>query len=136
MVGEVAQRLDTAAGRAGTDRDEGRRLAAQLGDLARLLGRADRALDEEDVERTRRSPRGRLGELDDVDPIGDRQEVVLEVEQRQLASVAGGELDDADARSPPRCRAGDGRHEHQRPSTVNVSPSSATENTGPSRQTK
>ena len=43
--------------------------------------------------------RGRLGELDEVDAIGDGEQLVLEVEERQLAAVARRELDDADARS-------------------------------------
>ena len=62
-----------------------------------------------------------LGELDDLEPIDDVEQLVLEVEDGQLAAVAGGELDDADARSarrPPRLADGrrPGRDIHQRPS--------------------
>ena len=110
MVGPVADGLDPAGGRAGADRDERRRLAAQAEQLLELLVRADRALDEEDVERSGRAARGRLREFDDVEPLGDREQVVLEVEDGQLAAVARGELDDTDARparSGPAALEGD-----------------------------
>src|SRR4029079_5951149 len=90
--------------------------------------------DQQDVERSRRSPRRGLWKLDDVEPLTDREEVVLEVQKGQLAPVARRELDDPDAR-PARRRAATGRR-HQSPSVVNVGPSSARLNTGPSRQTK
>ena len=70
------------------------RLRPQAGDLDGLLGRRDRALDEEDVERAGGAARGRLGELDDLEALGDLEEVVLDVEDRELAAVARGELDD------------------------------------------
>ena len=110
-------------------------------------GRRDRALDEEDVEWARRAARGRLGELHDVEPLGDLEQVVLDVEDRQLAAVAGGELDDADPRSPwrggGRARSSGRRAAAARratsitgPPAEGRRPSSATLKTGPSRQTK
>ena len=117
------------------------RHGAQPDDLLGLLRRADRALDEEDVERAGRAARGRLGELDDVEPLGDREQLVLEVEEGQLAAVARGELDDADPR--PAWRLGARRRRACRTASPSAgppgrtrSPSSATEKTGPSRQTK
>ena len=85
-----------------------RRRGAQPGDLLGLLLGADRALDEQDVERAGGATRGRLGELDDVEPLGDGEQLVLEVEERQLAAVARGELDDADARPVRRAARVDG----------------------------
>ena len=99
VLGPVADGLDAAGRRAGTDGHQGGRLAAQAEQLLELLLGADRALDEQDVERAGRAARGRLGKLDDVEPLGDREELVLEVEDGQLAAVARGELDDADARA-------------------------------------
>ena len=141
MVEPVADRLDASRGRARTDRDEACVVRAQADDLLGLLRRADRALDEQHVERAGRAARRRLGELDDVEALGDREQLVLEVEEGQLAAVARGELDDADPRPVGRRARGsrrggpDGRVHHS-PSRPKAVPSSATENTGPSRQTK
>ena len=106
MVGQVAQRLDAAAGRARADGDQGGRLAAQADDFVDLLGRADRALHEKHVEWALRPARRGLRELDDIEAFSDRQQLILEVEQRQLAAVAGGELDYSDASAAARweCR--------------------------------
>ena len=48
-VGEVAQRLDPAGGRAGADRDQRPRAAAHLLDALGVVGGGDRALDDRDV---------------------------------------------------------------------------------------
>ncbi len=89
------------------------------------------ALDEEHVVRPGGPDRAGLGELDDLEPAGERQQLVLEVEERELAPVAGRHLDDADAETRP---GGDGGH--QMPSLPKTPPSWASEKTGPSLQTK
>ena len=111
VVGPVAQRLDAAVAGAGTDRHEQRRLAPQLLDLLRLVRGAHRALDQQDVVRAGRSERARLGELHDLEPVRERQQLVLEVEERELAAVTRGHLHDADAES-----RSDGDGSHQAPS--------------------
>ena len=97
-VGEVAQRLDPAGGRAGADRDERLRGAPDLLDPLGVVRRRDRALDEREVVRPVRHRARRLAEVGDVDRAGERQQLVLEVEQRELAAVAGGELPDGELR--------------------------------------
>ena len=69
--------------------------------------RADGALDEDDVVRPGGAMVRRLGELDKIEPPEDVEQVVLEVEQRQLAPVAGRHLHDPEAR-PGRERGTNG----------------------------
>ena len=102
--------------------------------LLELLVRADRALDEEDVERSGRAARGCLREFDDVEPLGDGEQVILEIEDGQLAAVARGELDDADPRSARRAPAS--WRATSEPLRRERGPSSARLNTGPSWHTK
>src|SRR5690349_18095554 len=128
LVGRVAQRLDAAGGRAGPDGDERPCSGAERHDLGGLLLGAHGALDEEDVVGAVRAGRPRLGELDDVEAAEDREQLVLEVQEGQLASVAGRELHHPDARP--------GGGVHHRPSRPKRSPSSETAKTGPSRQMK
>ena len=97
-VGEVPQRLDAARSRAGTDRDERLRDAAHLLDPLRVVRRRDRALDDGEVVRPFDLGARRLEEGGDLHLAGDRQQLVLAVEQRQLAAVAGGELPDGELR--------------------------------------
>ena len=52
----------------------------------------DRALDEREVVRALRRGAGRLEEVGDLDLAGQREQLVLAVEQRELAAVARGEL--------------------------------------------
>ena len=82
---------------------------AQAEQLLELLVRADRALDEEDVERSGRAARGRLGELDDVEPLGDREQVVLEVED-----VSWQPSHEANLTTPTRGRRGAARRAGRR----------------------
>ncbi len=93
-VAEVPERLDAARGRAGPDRDEDLRMRADLRDPLEVRRGRDRPLHEREVVRPREDPARRLPEVGDLDAVGDGEEVVLAVEERQLASVARGELED------------------------------------------
>ena len=87
-VGEVAQRLDPARGRAGADRDERLRHAAHLLDPLRVVRRRHRAFHDREVVRPLHLGAGRLGEGGDLHLAGDREQLVLAVEQGELAAVA------------------------------------------------
>ena len=80
VVGPVADGLDAAGRGASPDGDQDAGLLAQLLDGVDVLRRADRALDEDDVVRAGRAARRGLGELDDVEPGDDLQQLVFEVE--------------------------------------------------------
>src|SRR5450830_104650 len=97
-VGEVLERLDAAGGRAGADRDQELRLLPDLLDSLDLLGCRDRALDESDVVGARDLRSSGLEEVSDLDAAEQRQQLVLAVEQRELATIAGGELPDGEFR--------------------------------------
>ena len=100
-IGEVAQRLDAAGGGAGPDRDQHTGLLADLADPA-LVGRGgDRALYQGHVIGAADDGAGGLGEGGDPHLLGQGQQLVLAVEQRELAAVAGGELPDRQARRTP-----------------------------------
>jgi hypothetical protein len=88
VVAEVAQRLDPAGGRARADRDQRLGLRTDLADPLGVVRRRDRALDQRQVERPGCGVRRRLGEVRDVDRAGDRQQLVLAVEQAELAAIA------------------------------------------------
>jgi len=60
----------------------------QAADLLGLVRSADRALDEEHVERPGRPPRCRLGELDEVVRISDR--IALMRDGHNIAQLDGG----------------------------------------------
>ena len=98
-VGEVAQRLDAARRRAGADRDElPRRRGAPAGSARRRAAvvtepsTSDRSYGPSTVALRR------LEEIGDLDLARERQQLVLAVEQRELAAVAGGELPDGELR--------------------------------------
>jgi hypothetical protein len=95
---EVPQRLDAAGGRARPDRDEQRDCARiSLDALGVVLG-GDRPLDERHVVGSRDHRRGRLREVRDPTRSGDGQQLVLAVEQAELAAVARRELPDRERR--------------------------------------
>ena len=112
---EVAQRLDAAGRRARPDRHEEARLLAHLLDALGVVRRGDRALDEGEVVGALLHLARGLEEVRDLDLADDGEELVLAVEERELAAVAGGELEDGETRprhlTPPACRrtAGSGR---------------------------
>ena len=113
-VGEVLQRLDPAGGRAGADRDELPRRPAHL--LDPLRRRAAVVTEPSTSERSYGPSTvalRRLEEVGDLDLAREREQLVLAVEQRELAAVAGGELPDGErrlaglgltARAPPSGR--------------------------------
>jgi hypothetical protein len=93
-VGEVAQRLDATAGRARPDRDQRARGGPHLLDPLGVTRGRDRSLDEADVVGALdHRPRG-LREVRHLHPLGHCEQLVLAVEQGQLAAVAGRELPD------------------------------------------
>lgn len=63
------------------------------------------AFDEGDVHVDIRIERPGFGEMHQLDPLGQREQVLAEIEQGELAAVAGAELVDGDARFP------DARHQ-------------------------
>src|SRR5690242_450746 len=58
------------------------------------MRRRDRPLDERHVVRPLEHARRGLCEIGDLHGAGERQELVLAIEQRELATVAGGEFED------------------------------------------
>src|SRR3990172_547357 len=98
-VGEVPERLDPAGGGAGPDRDQPARLLAHLLDAGGVVGGGDRALDERDVVRAFHHLARSLEEVRDLELARDREQLLLAVEERQLAAVAGGELEDRELRA-------------------------------------
>ena len=110
-VGEVAQRLDAAGRRAGADGHQVPGDRPHLPDALDVVRRRHRALDEGQVEGPRPSRPARLEEVGDLDGAGHRQQLVLAVEQGELAAVARGELPDRQG-GAARCRP------RQRPRTA------------------
>ena len=74
---------------------------AHAPDALGVLGGGDRALHEREVVGPVVHPAARLEEVGDLHRAGEREQLVLEVEQAELAAVAGGELPDRELR-PPR----------------------------------
>ena len=112
-VGEVAQRLDAATRRAGTDRDQPAGHAAYLVDPLGIGVGGYRALDERDIVGALDDRAGGLWEVGDLHFPRQWDELVLAVEQGELAAVAGRELPDGQLRAalvchvtPPGIRAG------------------------------
>src|ERR1035437_555558 len=94
--GEVAQGLDAAGAGAGAYRDQvARRLPNGLHPLD-ILGRRDGPLDQREIVGSGDMSPRRLGKRRDVHRSRDGEKLVLAVEQRQLAAVAGGELPDSE----------------------------------------
>ena len=134
VVGPVAQRLDAAGRGARADRHEQRRLAPDADDLLDLLRGADRALDEDDVDTARRSggrtPRrtrrartapsssSRWSSRSSSVSWQPSQDAILTIPRRGRGASA--------ARAAPVITD---------PPVRSAGPSSASEKTGPSRQT-
>jgi len=94
-VGEVLQRLDPSRRRARANRHESLRLRPDLLDPLRVVRRRHRPLDQGEVVGALEDRARSLSEVADVDRARDREELVLAVEDRELAAVARGELEDA-----------------------------------------
>ncbi len=103
---EVAQGLDTPCRGAGPDGDQKPRQSADLPDVFQVAGRRDAAFHQGDVVRPPHAGPGRLREVSDLHRTRHRQKLVFQVEQAQLAPVAGGELPDREGGLAP------GRHAH------------------------
>jgi hypothetical protein len=92
--GEVAQGLDAAGGGAGADRHQVPGDPTDLLDPLGIVRRRHRALDERDVVGTIDDRRGGFQEVGDLDGARHLEQLVLAVEQGELAAVTGGELPD------------------------------------------
>ena len=95
---QVAQRLQAARGGAGADGDQETAVGAHTLDALEFVGRGDAAFDEGDVHLGLRIHRAGLGEMRDIHQPAERQQVFAQVQEGQLAAVAGGELVHRDAR--------------------------------------
>ncbi len=93
---KIAQRLDAAGGGAGADGDQRTRLPPHRVQTFGIVRRGDGAFDQRHVIGAAHDAARGFGEIGDVDRSGDRQQLVLAVEQRKLAAVAGGELPDGE----------------------------------------
>ncbi len=101
-IGEIAQSLDTAGRRAGTDRDELFRGAPDGLDALPIMRCRDRAFDQRQVVGTADLAAPCLGEVRDFDSVGQGQQFVLAIEDRQLAAVARREFPHCELRPPRR----------------------------------
>src|SRR5208283_5510642 len=91
------------------------------------MGGGDRALDDRDVVGALHGRAAGLEEVDDLQPVGQQQQLILAVEQAQLAALAGGELPHREG-----LLAGSGHHNSR---IASQGSSSLHRYTGPSRQT-
>ena len=65
-----------------------------LADALGIVRGGDRSLDQREIVGPVRDGARRFGEIGDLDRAGERQQLVLAIEQRKLAAVAGGEFPD------------------------------------------
>ena len=93
-VGEVLERPDATRCRTGADGDEEFRLLAHHLDALSVVRSSDRALDQRQIVGSLDERARRLGKVGDLDRGAERQQLVLAIEQRELAAVTGGELPD------------------------------------------
>src|SRR5271170_5739991 len=89
---EIAQRLNSAGGRAGADRNKRPGLASDLQYAPGVLGCGDRAFHQRYIVGPFDRGAGSLDEPGDLDTFGKGQELVFAIEQTKLASVARGKL--------------------------------------------
>ena len=93
-MAQFSQRLDSSGRGAGADGDQGLALLADLADPLGVVGGGDRALDQADVVGPGDLLRPGLQEVGDLDGVGHGQQLVLRVQQGELAAVARGKLED------------------------------------------
>jgi len=86
--------------RAGTNGDQAPRHCADLPNPLGIGLGGDRSLHERHVVGSRRRRAGHLGEVRDAHGAGEHQQLLLAIEQAQLAAVTGGELPDCQRRTP------------------------------------
>ena len=98
-VRKVAQRLNAASRRTCADGDQVLGLPANFTDALRVAHRGDGSFHQRQVEGTVFDRARGFGELGDLHRVGERQKLILAVEQRELTAVARGELPDRE----PRC---------------------------------
>ena len=130
-VGVVAQRLNAAGRGAGANGDQHAAVGTDLLDAFEVIRRRHAAFDEGNVHFGIRIERPGFGEMHQIDPFGQREQILAEIEQGKLAAIAGAEfvnrytwpggVNFRGAHQIPRCA-----------SKVFTWPQS---NTGPSRQT-
>jgi hypothetical protein len=96
-ISPVAQRLNSARGRARADRDKEPAFFTDLDDAARIVGSGDAALDG-DVVRPFEGAAPRLRKIDEIHLSAELEEFVFGVEELQLAAVARREFEYRDAR--------------------------------------
>src|SRR5207248_3050012 len=101
-VAEVAERLNSSRGGTGASRDENTALAPDGANPGRVMRRGNRALDEPDIVGAAQHFGGRFREKGNFDGPGEREEFVFEVEDAQLAAIAGGEFENPDSGFVPR----------------------------------
>jgi hypothetical protein len=91
-VGEVPQCLHAARGGTGADRHQNPRLVAHSPDPFHIGRGGDGPFDQRDVVRPGNHCGRCLNEVRDLHAVGHREQLILAVEQRELAPVTGGEL--------------------------------------------
>ena len=82
-------------GRAGSQADQHPAPLADVTDRVFLLGGGDRPFHQGEVKLAFERPSRRLAEEGNLHPVGDSEQFVLAVQQRELAAIARGELEDA-----------------------------------------
>jgi len=122
----VAQGLNPPCGGARPDGHHCLRHLSYAHDPLRVVRRGDGALHQREVIRPIDLAAGGLGEIGDLDGAGNLQEVVLGVEESQLATVARGEFPHGESRFERAHSSGTRRR----------SATCAYGSTGPSRQRK
>ena len=93
-VVEVPQGLNAARGGASANRHEVLGIAADVLNSFDVCSGGDRALNEREVVGAGYPRAACFDEVGDLDPAGDRQQLVLAIQQRQLAAVARSKLPD------------------------------------------
>src|SRR3569832_886009 len=130
-LGLVAQTLDAARGGTGTNGDQQTAMGTEVLDAFEIFRRRHAALDARHIHTGIRIERPRFGKVHQIDPFGERQQRLAEIEERQLAAVAGTELEHGHA----RLARVSGLQAHQNPLCASRALTSLQLNTGPSRQT-
>ena len=94
---QAGQGVDSGGVGAGAERHQGAGPGADRPQPLGLLRGGDRPLDEGDVELAP-APAQQFAELDDLHQLQQLQKLLLEVEDGELAPLAAGEIEEADAR--------------------------------------